>query len=224
MKRHHQHARHFAAALIIFLLSACHHPEIAGPRLPSKPRPVQAVAGHADLIGNGDMLDVYVLEDSALNGQFQVRESGNIVMPRIGRIHLGGRTLAAAQDIVRDRVQTDQIKNATVIVERARTSEQAVLAELPKMLVFMSGAVARPGQHRMPLQAQGNLTAFEALMTAGGPTTYADQGRAYILRKTAAEERSRIPVNLKAVSRGEARDVQLQEGDVVVVPQRRFGL
>lgn len=215
----------FATALLFLLLSACQQqPDMVDPGLPLTSHVPAAVTRAAAPIGTGDILDIYVMEDSSLNGQFQVRESGNIVMPRIGRIHLGGSSLTAAQDIVRNRIQTDQIKKATVIVERLRAPEQAALAEMPKMLVFISGAVARPGQHRMPLQPQGGLSAFEALMTAGGPTTYADQRRAYILRKTASEDRSRIPVNLHAVSRGEARDVQLQDGDVLVVPQRQFGL
>lgn len=164
------------------------------------------------------------MEDRELNGQFPVRESGNIIMPGIGRIFLEGSTLEAAQDLVRSKVQSDQIKKATVIVERVRTSEQATLAEQPKMLIFVSGAVNRPGQHRVPLQGQEGLSAFEALLIAGGPTTFADQGHAYILRKAGDGRRFRIPVDLRAVSEGAARDPQLQEGDVIFVPGRRFGL
>ena len=210
--------------LFALMLSSCaHRPEASLAPTASLPA-APAEKRHSDLIGIGDQLDVYVMEDITLNGQFQVRESGNIIMPRIGRIHLAGSSLAAAKDLVRNRVQTDQIKKATVIVERIHTSEQAALSEMPKMLVFVSGAVARPGLHRVPLQSQGGLTAFEALMIAGGPTTYADQHRAYILRKTSGGDRARTPVDLAAVSRGDARDAQLQEGDVLVVPQRRFGL
>ena len=217
-------ARHLTTLLFALMLSSCVHPPESGIATTATSPPAPAQRRPADIIGIGDQLDIYVMEDNSLNGQFQVRESGNIIMPRIGRIHLAGTTLAGAQDLVRNRVQTDQIKKATVIVERMRTSEQAALSELPKMLVFVSGAVARPGLHRMPLQSQGGLTAFEALMVAGGPTTYADQHRAYILRKTSGGDRERTPVDLAAVSRGDARDVQLQEGDVLVVPQRRFGL
>ena len=184
----------------------------------------QGVKKRADIVHVGDLLDVVVMEDHSLSGQFGVLESGNIIMPSIGRIYLAGSTLEAAQNIVRRHIETDQVKKATVIVERVRTSEQASLAEMPKMLVFMSGAVARPGQHRVPLQSNDGLTAFEALMIAGGPTMYADQRHAYILRKNGRGDRVRIAVNLQAITCGELRDVQLQEGDVIVVPQRRFGL
>ena len=218
-------ARRNAAFLAAaFVLSACQHPPDSAIEAPAGLAQAPVPQKHNDTVGIGDVLDLYVMEDSSLNGQFQVHESGNIVIPRIGRVHVAGSTLSAAQDQVRGRVQSDQIKKATVIVERVRTSEQASIAEQPKLLVFISGAVAKPGQHRIPLQSQGGLTAFEALMTAGGATIYADQRHSYILRKTGSGDRMRLPVDLLAVSRGEARDTQLQDSDVIVVPQRRFGL
>lgn len=216
--------RHAACLAAALLLNACQQGAGSAIEAPAGVPQGAALQRRVDLVGIGDVLDVYVMEDSSLNGQFQVHESGNIVIPRIGRIHVAGSTLSAAQDQVRGRVQSDQIKKATVIVERVRTSEQASIAEQPKLLVFISGAVAKPGQHRIPLQSQGGLTAFEALMTAGGPTIYADQRHSYILRKTGPGDRIRLPVDLLAVSRGEARDTQLQDSDVIVVPQRRFGL
>ena len=215
----------FAAMLLTVVLSACQHPK-AAIALPPAPKAAQpaSVPKRPDVVGIGDLLDIYVMEDSSFNGQFPVRDSGNIIMPRIGRIYLAGSSLTDAQDIVRKRVQSDQIKKATVIVERVRTAEQASLAEMPKILIFVSGAVNKPGQHRVALSGKDGLSAFEALMIAGGPSTFADQHRAYVLRKAGNGERTRIPVDLLAISHGDARDLQLQEGDVIVVPQRRFGL
>jgi protein involved in polysaccharide export with SLBB domain len=68
------------------------------------------------------------------------------------------------------------------------------------------------------------LTAYEALLIAGGPTPFADQRRAYILRKTTNGQRGRIPVDFKALSRAEATDIPIQQGDVIFLPERRFGL
>ncbi len=212
-----------AAGLCMLVLPACQHPAPVD-LPPEHPAITQGPVKRKDIVRVGDLLDIYVMEDRELNGQFQVRESGNIVMPRVGRIFVEGSTLQAAQELVRSKVQSDQIKKATVIVERVRTSEQAPLSEMPKILFYVSGAVARPGQHRVSLQSQGGLSAFEGLLIAGGPTTFADQSHAYILRKTADGRRVRLPVNLRGVSKGEARDVPLQEGDVIFLPGRRFGL
>ena len=224
MNRTHPLLAALTALLLPTLLVCCQgtigEPASSGP-IASRP---PGVAKRADIVKVGDVLDIYVMEDSTLNGQFAVRESGNIIMPRIGRVYLAGSSLASAQEIVRSKVESEQIKKATVILERVRTSDQAGFADSSKMVVIISGAVNKPGQHRVPISSPDGVSAFEAVMIAGGPSTYADQHRAYVLRKTGDGARQRYPVDLIAVSKGEARDFQLQDGDMIVVPQRRFGL
>ncbi len=220
-----RHAIPFATLLCGLVLNACRHAPEPGP-LPAAMTASTAASlpPSRNIVRVGDVLDIVVMEDHALSGQFSVLESGNILVPGIGRIYLLGSTLEAAQNIVRRHIESDQVKKATVIVERLRTSQQAAVAEMPRMAIFVSGAVTKPGQHRVPVQAEGGLTVFEALMIAGGTTRFADLSRSYILRKAPGGDRSRLLVNLQAISRGEARDVQLQEGDIIMVPQRRFGI
>jgi polysaccharide export outer membrane protein len=172
----------------------------------------------------GDRLDVMVMEDSTLSGQFPVRESGDIVLPKVGRVHVAGMSVSAAESAVRSRIQRDQIKDATVVVERSGRVAQASFAERPKMLVFLSGAVMRPGQHLVAMNDRNGLTAYEALLIAGGATSYGDTRRGYILRKVGGVDRERIPVDFRALSRGEAQDLPIVQGDVIFVPERRFGL
>ena len=210
-------------AALGFLASCRSAPEAAVLAPPSAPTHRPGVGSRLDIVHIGDMLDILVKEDGSLNGQFPVLESGNIIMPKIGRIYVAGSTLDAAQSIVRSRIQSEQIKQASVILERVRTSAQSDFADLPKLLIFMTGAVAKPGQHRVPIQSGGALTAFEAIMVAGGTTVFADQRRAYILRKTPDNTRVKVPFDLQAISKGEGKDVPVQDGDVIVVPQRRFG-
>ena len=221
----HLAARFTAVICLVAELAACHGTPLPGGAVPAplaaSPSPARP---RSSMVAVGDTLNVVVLEDPSLNGELPVLESGNIILPKLGRVHAAGSTLAEVQNFVRERVQSDQIKKATVIVERVRRSEQAAFSETPKMLVFITGAVARPGQHRIAVQNQGGLTVFEALLIAGGPTQFADQRRSYILRKSGDGQRFRIPVDLRAVSMGEARDPQLQESDVIFVPGRRFGL
>ncbi len=165
-----------------------------------------------------------VLEDPSFNGTFAVKESGDIILPKVGRVRVGGYSLQSAEAAVRERIQSDQIKDATVIVDRGQRQAQTNFTERPKILVFLTGAVARPGQHLVALNDRDGLTAYEALLIAGGPTAYADQRRAYILRKIGNGERERIDIDFRALARGEGTDPLLVQGDVVFVPQRRFGL
>lgn len=189
---------------------------------PSRPAP--AKPSTSSVVEAGDKLDIMVLEDPTFSGQFVVRESGDLILPKVGRVRVAGMSLAGAESAVRNRIQQDQIKDATVIVERTQRMAQAGFAERPKMLVFLTGAVARPGQHLVAMNDRDGLTAYEALLIAGGPTPYADQRRAYILRKAADGRRDRIPVDFRALSRAEASDIPIQQGDVIFLPERRFGL
>jgi len=230
----HRSASRLSLFFIVALISSCAH----GPHQPSGP------AGQAGAIARpqkmpstsmqpapvsstvqvGDKLDVIVLEDSSFNGQFPVRESGDIILPKVGRVHVVGSSIASAEAAVRNRIQTDQIKDATVIVERTQRMSHASFAERAKMLVFMTGAVSRPGQHMVAMNDRDGLTAYEAVLIAGGPTPYADTRRAYILRRLNAGQREKIPLDLRSISGGEGTDMFMQEGDVLFIPERRFGL
>jgi len=216
------------ALLGLLPLTACQYlnresAPIGGGAGPMITRPVPISAGNT-IVQVGDTLDVVVLEDATFNSKATVRESGDIILPKLGRVHVAGATLHGAEDAVRQRIRTDQIKDATVIVERSQRVSSTNFAERPKVLVFLTGAVARPGQHLVAVNDRDGLTCYEALLIAGGATPYGDTRRAYILRKIGGGQRERIPVDLRALSQGQGIDPLLREGDVVFVPERRFGL
>lgn len=182
-------------------------------KVPSRPETIQV----------GDTLEVFVLEDSSFNGKVVVRESGDVILPKMGRVSVLGLSLSAAETVVQKRIQKDQIKEATVIVERTQRLSQSGFSERPKLLIFLTGAVARRGQHLIALSDRDGVTAYEALLIGGGVTPYGDTRRAYILRKVGDGQRQRIPVDLRTISQGIGVDPMMQQGDVLYVPERRFG-
>jgi protein involved in polysaccharide export with SLBB domain len=63
-----------------------------------------------------------------------------------------------------------------------------------------------------------DMTALQALSTAGGPTQFADQKRAYLLRREGGKETT-YPLNYKDLLRGDRRgNLVLKAGDTIVVP------
>lgn len=171
----------------------------------------------------GDTLEIVVLEDPSFNGKVVVRESGDIILPKVGRVRVVGLSLSAAETTVQQRIQKDQIKEATVIVDRTQRLSQSDFSERPKLLLFLTGAIARRGQHLIALTDRDGVTAYEALLIGGGATPYGDTRRAYILRKVGNGQRQRIPVDLRTISQGVGVDPMMQQGDVLYVPERRFG-
>lgn len=116
-----------------------------------------------------------------------------------------------------------------------------VIPEDPTGRVYVLGEVARPGI--MPLR--GSLTALQALALAGGPTRRALLNRAHIIRRgrersptatvalttvTVAKQSAAgiqvLPVDLlKVIRDGDvARDLALQRGDVLYVPENPIAL
>ena len=90
----------------------------------------------------------------------------------------------------------------------------------PSSLVYLTGNVVRQGS--FPLKAGEKLSAYGAILQSGGFARFADQAGVYVLRAVPDGSKVRLPVNVKEIKRGRRADVQLQSGDIVVVPEKFF--
>ncbi|QTN32015.1 polysaccharide biosynthesis/export family protein [Akkermansiaceae bacterium] len=172
----------------------------------------------------GDELELFVTEDPVFNGRYLVRERGDIIIPDIGRIQLQGLNVESAERRVESRLEQGQIKDATVILDRIRdTGPGPAVAGASRMLVYMTGAVQKPGQHMLTVPEGRPLGVYEAILISGGTGRFADEQKVHVLRMDAKRVRHRIPVNIKLIRQGETPDPAIGQGDVVVVPEKVFG-
>ena len=86
--------------------------------------------------------------------------------------------------------------------------------------VYMTGKVARPGI--LPLRKEEEITAYTAVLRAGGFGRFANLKKVFILRDEGDGVRVRMHVNLKNVVAGKGADIVLQSGDIVVIPEKFF--
>lgn len=85
-------------------------------------------------------------------------------------------------------------------------------------VVFVIGEVGRPGP--LPLRGE-SVSVVEALSASGGALKSAAPANARILRKQAGSETvTEIEVDLRKIMQGQARDVRMVAGDILVVPDR----
>ena len=87
--------------------------------------------------------------------------------------------------------------------------------------VYVFGAVNNPGALQVKMSKK--ITLLQAIAQAGGTSEGASKSGILIKRrdiKTGKE--TNIKVNLKDVFKGEKPDIELQEGDVVYVPESIF--
>ena len=86
--------------------------------------------------------------------------------------------------------------------------------------VYLSGCVNKVGAIEIP--ASGTLTVLRAIILDGGETAGADMRKVRIVRKKADGTSEVVMVDLAEVlAKGDlAKDVPVQAGDIIVVPQR----
>lgn len=176
----------------------------------------------------GDTLELFVKEDATLNGSYPVRDGGYIVIPRVGRITVVGLNRSDAEAKVKISLQHSQLTEATVLVER--TSKQALItntqgasAALPKIMLYITGAVPQPGTHFVPLAQGRSLGLYEALLITGGLNRLAQEQRIELLRVDSSGRRQRAVFDLRPVRQGLAQDPAVGEGDLIIVPEKVFG-
>lgn len=183
----------------------------------------------------GDSLELFVNEDSSFDGIYLVREGGDIIIPRVGRILVAGMSTRSAKDAIEKKLEEGQLKQASIIVDRVGRAA-APRGEVPSgsavspreggdqsIVVFITDQVKRPGQHKLAMPGGRPIGVYEALLIAGGMTRFADDQKVHILRADEEGVKHRIPVNVRLIEKGEAPDMIVGHGDIIVVPEKVFG-
>lgn len=158
-----------------------------------------------------DLIRVYVFQEEDINKQGEVGISSEhtITLPLIGTISLRHKTVRQAEEMIRGLYDKDYLVNPTVTVTVLKYSDRSV---------NVTGSVNDAGRVQFP-QERG-LSIVDAITLAGGHNRLADLKRVKLTRKTAGGAPEVMEVNVDAIMKGGARDVQLEVGDAVYVPER----
>jgi len=90
----------------------------------------------------------------------------------------------------------------------------------PEVSVFIYGAVRQPGE--LTFKQSDVISLLQAITKAGGLTDRAAADRVRVKRKGLSGVEEQIDINLKKILKGKVEDLQLQDKDVVVVPETIF--
>jgi polysaccharide export outer membrane protein len=157
------------------------------------------------VIGPEDELIISVWKEPDISRNVPVRPDGKISLALLNDVQATGRTpMQLGSDI------TDKLKN--FISEPQVT---VIVAKINSQRIFVVGEVPRTGSYTL----LPNMTAVDAISSAGGFTPFAKRTKIYILRKENGKMTS-IPFNYKEVvkNRRSDQDVVLKPGDRIVVP------
>jgi polysaccharide biosynthesis/export protein len=153
----------------------------------------------------GDILKVSVWKEPELQDPILVRPDGGFSFPLVGEIDGRGKTVAQLQVIITQRL-AKYISDPVVSVS---------VSEIHGNKVYVIGQVAKPGEFIV----NPRVDVMQALSMAGGTTPFASLGNIIILRRTGATQTA-LHFDYTDVAKGKKLEanIQLQTGDVVVVP------
>jgi len=172
---------------------------------PAQTRPAQAAAttDASYKIGPQDVLRVDVWKETEISRSVPVRPDGKISLPLLNDVQAAGLTAMELANTITEGLKKF-INNPQVTV---------TVAEINSRRVYVTGEVTRPGAY--PLLP--NMTALQALTSAGGFTQFSNPKKIYVLRSESGKQ-VKHPFNYKSVLDGKQDDIPLQPGDTIVVP------
>lgn len=154
----------------------------------------------------GDILNISVWKEEALQQETLVLPDGMISFPLAGHLSAAGKTPQEVEANLVERIK-EFIPDPQITVTVKSTGGNKI---------YVVGQINKPGEF---LVTHG-IDVMQALSLAGGLTAFGDESDIRILRRGANGQQQAIPFNYSAVKNG--RDLQtnilLQSGDVVVVP------
>ena len=161
--------------------------------------------GNDYTIGPGDELDISVWRNSELSKVVPVLPDGSISFPLVGKIQVAGKTLSQFQDILTQKL-VKYIPNPSLFVVVKKTN----------ILIYVTGKVKKPGEFKL----KSKINVLQALTLAGGLNRFADRDEIIIMRKVGGGETEIYNFEYDEVSTGNKleQNIELQRGDVVVVP------
>ncbi len=173
--------------------------------------PASTTVGPDYIIGPGDSLQVFVWRNPELTAAIPVRPDGKISTPLVEDMVAVGKTPSQlARDV--EKVLSQYVRSPQVniiVTQPAGTFGQ----------IKVIGQVLRP----QSIPYHEGMTVMDAVLAAGGMGQFAAGNRAKVVR-TENGKQHEIKIKLSSlVNDGDMKqNINLQPGDVVVVPESRF--
>jgi polysaccharide export outer membrane protein len=156
-------------------------------------------------IAPADSLEISVYGEPELVRDLVVRPDGRVSFPLVGDLQVAGKSTVETKAFVEKSIR-EYIPDASVSV---------IVTQLGSLQYYVLGKVENPGAFNMSRP----VTVLQALATAGGLTTFADEEDIVIVRHR-GKDILNMPFNYAKVKKGKEleQDIVLERGDVVVVP------
>ena len=177
----------------------------------------------------GDRVSFRVIEDRDDAVPRIVTDTGEIDFPYVGRVKVQGLTCRQVAVKLKQLLEVDYYKRATVIVGLDIIANNA--QAIPHNVCWVIGQVRQVGP--MELSAAQPMTVSQVILRAGGFGDFADQRRVRLIHRGSSTDSGGAPppdlnnsnegqiVDVKAVYDGHlGNDPTVQPNDYIIVPKK----
>lgn len=160
-------------------------------------------------IGPQNLLQIKIFGEAGINQLYRVDEDGYVKHSLLGRVKIGGLTVAEAEKEIEKRLDGDYIINPQVTIFVLEYGHFSIIGE-----------VRKPGNYEL----SGRVSLIRAISIAGGFTPIANQKGVQIIRTAPDGTETKISVDTTRITQqGDlSAERDLQADDVIVVPKSFF--
>jgi polysaccharide export outer membrane protein len=168
------------------------------------------VVGENYILKPSDVISVEVYQEGDLEKSVRVEGDGSVALALIGKVKVAGMTVAEAQSLITDLYNRDYIVDPQVSL---------LVVQFSPKIIHILGSVNSPGVVEIPPDRDLSLT--EAIAGVRGISRLGNPKSVTIKRVEADGRARQMEVNFsRIVSDPNVKDIILQEGDTVWVPER----
>ena len=168
------------------------------------------VVGENYILKPSDVISVEVYQEGDLEKSVRVEGDGSVALALVGKVKVAGMTVAEAQSLITDLYNRDYIVDPQVSI---------LVVQFSPKIIHILGSVNSPGVVEIP--PDRNLTLTEAIADVRGVSRLGNPKSVTIKRVDADGRARQMEVNFsRIVSDPNVKDIVLQEGDTVWVPER----
>jgi len=171
---------------------------------------VGMIVGSNYVLKPSDVIEIEVYQEQDLNKTVRIEGDGTVSLALVGKIKVAGMTVAESKSLVTNLYNRDYLVDPQISV--------LVVSFSPKVIRIL-GSVNRPGVVEIPPDRDMMLT--EAMAMVNGITRLGNPKSLKIKRVDENGRSRQMEVNFtKIVTDPDVKDIILQEGDTIWVPER----
>jgi polysaccharide export outer membrane protein len=168
------------------------------------------IVGSNYVLKPSDVIEIEVYQEQDLNKTVRIEGDGTVSLALVGKIKVAGMTVAESKSLVTNLYNRDYLVDPQISV--------LVVSFSPKVIRIL-GSVNRPGVVEIPPDRDMMLT--EAMAMVNGITRLGNPKSLKIKRVDENGRSRQMEVNFtKIVTDPDVKDIILQEGDTIWVPER----